>query len=470
MVVGSRTQQLLKCGKNASFSNQIKFGRSFYTFGNRKYVNQAKNFGSSKENSFVRLCDCKRLHSSRETRSTITKLSPQEVDSILRANEYTHDFTTTGSVKSYDSNQLASNNPIEDTRCESTCLQTTGFLVGVFDGHGGGACAQVIAKRLYNYITACLLPHDILAQNIERGNTPALIESYNDKVQFVDDIRDLYQKSFWKFLLDLSKTDSKQFEMTEALERAFQRLDDDLSAEALPENLENPETINIKTMSVAMSGAVACVAHIDGPHVHVANVGDCGAVLGTLSDTNSWVAKKLTNDHNTYNQSEVDRILKEHPFNESTTVVPPNYHTPPYLSGKPEVTHHRLTPRDKFLIIGTDGLWDMMTPLQAVRFVGEHMKGKVTLSPLTLPKKQITLSEINEMLLARKEGLLTKPKDSNAATHVIRNALGGTEYGIDHSKISQMLTLPEEMVRLFRDDITVTIVYFDSEYLRHCPP
>lgn len=148
----------------------------------------------------------------------------------------------------------------------------------------------------------------------------------------------------------------------------------------------------------------------------------------------------------------------------------PHYYTPPYLTAQPEVTQHKLTPRDKFLIIATDGLWDVMTPLQAVRLVGEHMKGKVTLNPLKLPRKNMKLGDINELLLQRKEGLQMKPKDSNGATHIIRNALGGTEFGIDHTKISQLLSLPDDVVRIFRDDITVTIVYFDSEYLRHCPP
>lgn len=111
-----------------------------------------------------------------------------------------------------------------------------------------------------------------------------------------------------------------------------------------------------------------------------------------------------------------------------------------------------------------------MSPLEAVRLVGEHMSGKVTLSPLRLPRKNMKLSEINELLLQRKEGLEKKPLDSNAATHLIRNALGGTESGLNHAKISKLLTLPGDVVRLFRDDITVTVVYMDSEFLRHCPP
>jgi pyruvate dehydrogenase phosphatase len=59
--------------------------------------------------------------------------------------------------------------------------------------------------------------------------------------------------------------------------------------------------------------------------------------------------------------------------------------------------------------------------------------------------------------------------DRNAATHLIRNALGGTDYGIEHSEIARMLSLPQDKVRLFRDDLTVTVIYFDQEYLRNCP-
>lgn len=217
----------------------------------------------------------------------------------------------------------------------------------------------------------------------------------------------------------------------------------------------------------------------------------------------------MTVEHNTDNLLEVERILLEHPHSEKSTifrmerllgqlaplrsfgdfrykwsidklkkiavpiygeiVIPPNYLTPPYLTAKPQVQYHRLTPRDKFLIIGSDGLWDFLSPLQAVRLVGEHMSGKVTLNPLRLPRKNMKLSDINELLLQRKEGLKKKPVDSNAATHLLRNALGGTEYGIDHGKLSALLTLPKNEARLFRDDITITVVYMNSEFLRHCP-
>lgn len=78
----------------------------------------------------------------------------------------------------------------------------------MFDGHGGGACAQVIAKRLFNYMTACLLPHENLLQYVHSAaqpEPPDLLQSYNDKVQFVEDVRDIYKESFVQFVKELAE-------------------------------------------------------------------------------------------------------------------------------------------------------------------------------------------------------------------------------------------------------------------------
>lgn len=44
-------------------------------------------------------------------------------------------------------------------------------------------------------------------------------------------------------------------------------------------------------------------------------------MLGTVTDTGQWVAKKLTNEHNSDNMSEVRRILSEHPKSERDTAI-----------------------------------------------------------------------------------------------------------------------------------------------------
>ena len=154
--------------------------------------------------------------------------------------------------------------------------------------------------------------------------------------------------------------------------------------------------------------------------------------------------------------------------------VPEHYKTPPYLTVEPEVSSIKVGPRDKFLVIGSDGLWDMMTPMQVIRLVGEHMQGKITLSPLSLSEDSnhnqanVMLGDLSAVLKTRQSAMRLKPTDLNAATHLIRSALGGTAYGVDHAKLCQMLTLPPDMVRMFRDDITCTVIFFDQDFLRHC--
>lgn len=386
------------------------------------------------------------------------------------------------------------------------------MLIGVYDGHGGPACAQVISKRLLNYIAAALLPLDLLQKYVKQEDSrESLLDTFNDRVDIVQDLKIIYEDSLKNYLVDLvnSKVTSKQKNDVKAsMEQSILRLDSDISREVV-EPFELSGEVNPKTLSVALSGAVVCVTHIEGPHLHVANVGDCNAVLGTMTEDKEWIAKKITQEHNSENLEELKRIWSEHPDNERKTVIrrdrllgelaplrslgdyrykwpvdvlsklavpligqkaiPANYLTPPYLTAKPDVYYHRLAPRDKFLIIASDGLWDMLTPLQAVKLVGEHMKGKVFFNPLKLPRKNIQLGDIKELLSHRKESLKSKPKDRNAATHLIRHAIGGTEYGVDHSRLAHLLSLTSDVCRMFRDDMTVTIVYFDSEFLRQCP-
>lgn len=145
-------------------------------------------------------------------------------------------------------------------------------------------CAQVISKRIFHYISACLLPTKLLKQylnTVNSSNNLKLLQMFNDKAEFVPELKDLYKASFLAFIKELAKIECiKEFQMEKALENAFLRLDSDLSNEALL-NLNKKDAT--KTLAVAMSGAVAVVTHIDGPHLHVAGVGDCQAVLGVLS-------------------------------------------------------------------------------------------------------------------------------------------------------------------------------------------
>lgn len=145
-----------------------------------------------------------------------------------------------------------------------------------------------------------------------------LLEKLNEKSELIDELKSLYRDSFINYVRKLLFERQESFCMEEAMERAMLGLDDDISSEALR---TNEKEINLKTLYVAMSGAVGCVAHIDGSHLHVANVGDCQAVLGVLTEENTWLAKKLSVEHNADNIAEVNRIRNEHPECEKHTVI-----------------------------------------------------------------------------------------------------------------------------------------------------
>lgn len=106
-------------------------------------------------------------------------------------------------VRKFESNQLAANTPNEDRRSVATCLQvcifphiniylpisvyiyiphystceftvklfsllqTKGMLFGVFDGHGGWACAQAVSERLLYYVAVAMMPQQTL-EELER--------------------------------------------------------------------------------------------------------------------------------------------------------------------------------------------------------------------------------------------------------------------------------------------------------------
>ncbi|KAL1259544.1 hypothetical protein QQF64_010121 [Cirrhinus molitorella] len=450
-------------------------------------------------------------------------LTPPQVNSILKANEYSFkvpefDGKNLSSVMGFDSNQLPANAPIEDRRSAATCLQTRGMLYGVFDGHAGCACAQALSERLFYYIAVSLLPHETLmelenAMESGRALHPILQWHKHPNDYFSKEASRLYFSSlrtYWQELLDLS-VPGEQPDVAEALVTAFKRLDNDISLEA---QVGDPNAfLHYWVLRVAFSGATACVAHIDGNELNVANTGDGRAVLGVQEPDGSFSALTLTNDHNAQNESEVKRVRSEHPQSEAKTVVkqdrllgllmpfrafgdvkfkwsidlqrrvlesgpdqlhenehakfiPPNYHTPPYLTAEPEVTRHRLRPQDRFLVIGSDGLWETLHRQEVVRIVGEHLTGVHQQQPVSVGGYKVTLGQMQGLLQERKARISSTFEDQNAATHLIRHAVGNNEFGlVDHERLSKMLSLPEELARMYRDDITIIIVQFNPHVI-----
>ncbi|XP_018519416.1 pyruvate dehydrogenase [acetyl-transferring]-phosphatase 2, mitochondrial [Lates calcarifer] len=453
------------------------------------------------------------------------QLSRVQINSILRSYEQivsVPEFDGRGlsTVKKFESNQLAANTPNEDRRSAATCLQSKGMLFGVFDGHGGWACAQAVSERLLYYIAVAMMSKQSLEELekcMENGRpVPPILQWYKHHADFnYRESASLYiehLRVFWQELLDSEEHDEGMSPM-DALNCAFKRLDADISLEAqVP--LSN-DLMKSTAIQVAFAGCTACVAHIGTDGIHVANAGDCRAVLGVREEDGSWSALPLSKDHNSQNPAEVERIKAQHPPSERDKVVtddrllgvlmplrafgdvrfkwscelqqsilaslesgvdldslnlyqytPPNYLTPPYLDVTPEITYHKLRPQDSFLILGTDGLWDELSSEEAVRLVGEHLSGIHLQAPVSPSERQLKLGQLHELLLKRR-ARASPALDTNVATHLIRHALGTGEYGeLCQERLASMLALPEDLARMYRDDITVTVVYLNSDLAR----
>lgn len=161
------------------------------------------------------------------------------------------------------------------------------MLFGVFDGHGGESCSHVVSKRLFDYICVSLLPKPLLVEYMESGNQ--LVEMQNESFYLVKELKFLHAQSLKSYVLKLiNECQEHQFKMKDALEKAFLQLDEDIMNEA---RLKTGNEVNQLTLNVGLAGSVVCVAHIDGPHLHIASTGDCLAVVGVYTDDDTWVAK-----------------------------------------------------------------------------------------------------------------------------------------------------------------------------------
>ncbi|KAJ3339529.1 [Pyruvate dehydrogenase [acetyl-transferring]]-phosphatase 1, mitochondrial [Gonapodya sp. JEL0774] len=112
------------------------------------------------------------------------------------------------------------------------------IVITVADGHGGPLLSKLVANHLPRYVARAIRPLIYGLWNPERNTLP------------------------------VSDT-------AESIRRAFLELDTDLISGALPE-LHHPDVVR--------QGSCAVVAVIRGEQVWIANVGDCGAVMGVWTE------------------------------------------------------------------------------------------------------------------------------------------------------------------------------------------
>ncbi|KAI7501581.1 hypothetical protein KC367_g2783 [Hortaea werneckii] len=402
--------------------------------------------------------------------------------------------------------QLPSNLPCEDT------WSTGAFNYfdnekkdwsewAIFDGHAGPRTAQLLRQFLPIAVGEALWQ----ARCLDRPYTP------NDRDVFA------------------------------TIKRAFTSLDDQMinRARELVEsgNVERSEIV--AAAATVHSGSCALLALYDPKRsiLRVANTGDSRAVLGTWSrEEGKYVAKPMSRDQTGFNEDEVARLREDHPGEESVDPTTGRVHgiavsrafgdarwkwpneitkrahdffwgpsprpngvikTPPYLTAEPEVTETRIRTgaRPDFLIMASDGLWDVMSNEDAVACVqlwldknkptnflekqeGPEVKestvfgmGKGGSVPLPFGKggspsftSMSDLSGDDDTYFDQEEKCLkwrVSPKhfvneDENCGIHLVKNALGGKRRDL----FCGLMSLQPPLSRNVRDDITVHVIFF----------
>ncbi|GMH17357.1 hypothetical protein Nepgr_019198 [Nepenthes gracilis] len=157
-------------------------------------------------------------------------------------------------------------------------------------------------------------------------------------------------------------------------------------------------------------GSGACAASVlmkDG-ELHVANVGDCRAVL-----SRNGLATRLTNDHHPNREDERSRIEGSGGYVEfrygawrvqgflAVSRAIGDLHLKQWITSEPEISKVQLTPDCQFLIVASDGLWNKVDEQEAVdvvirdRVSADSCKKLVDMSCARGNKDDITVVVIN---------------------------------------------------------------------------
>lgn len=324
-----------------------------------------------------------------------------------------------------------------------------------------------------------------------------------------------------------------------AIKRGFVALDTNICQDSVTQVLKTkskPQAASL--LAPALSGSCALLSFYDSSTktLRVACTGDSRAVLGrrSTSNTNKWTAHPLSTDQTGGSASEAARLRAEHPaepdvvrngrilgglepsraFGDATykwskdiqdkikkeffgRSSNPMIKTPPYVTAEPIVTSTKVQPeKGDFLVMATDGLWEMLTNDEVVGLVGQWIEqhpeavkgaGSKTESQADgwlksfwsdkgkdLPVQQAgdagdqsgQRAPIRQQQWGLPSSTTSKNstpssdrfvvEDKNVATHLIRNALGGK----DRDMVCALLTLPSPYSRRYRDDLTVEVIFF----------
>lgn len=297
----------------------------------------------------------------------------------------------------------------------------------------------------------------------------------------------------------------------DAIKTGFTRLDHEIVHKSVEKVLKaNSKLVAAELLAPALSGSCALLSFYDSNTklLRVACTGDSRAVLGRRGDSGKWVATALSVDQTGGNPNEEARMREEHPAEDDVIrngrvlggleptrafgdasykwtrevseklkqsffgrTPSPKLRTPPYVTAEPVVTTTQIDPtKGDFVVMATDGLWEMLTNEEVVGLVGQWLdqyspsaSGSSSWAKMFSSQQKALPVEQGAKGVDAKDGQKTPIRqqqwgvkggedarfvveDKNVATHLVRNALGGK----DRDMVCALLTLPAPYSRRYR--------------------
>ncbi|XP_073314946.1 probable protein phosphatase 2C 33 [Primulina huaijiensis] len=254
--------------------------------------------------------------------------------------------------------------------------RTDTVFCGVFDGHG--PYGHMVAKQVRDSLPLKLSAHwevniksDEVLREVSLNTAGSLGTGDNSSVSADEDARASID-------VDEYGKNSEVFQtLKDSFLKAFKVMDRELRMYA--------------NIDCFCSGTTAVTLVKQGRDLVIGNVGDSRAVLGTRDENNALFAVQLTVDLKPNLPAEEERILKckgrvfslqDEP--EVSRVWLPNNDSPGLAMARafgdfclkdfglisvPEIFYRRVTDKDEFIVLATDGIWDVLSNEQVVDVV-----------------------------------------------------------------------------------------------------
>lgn len=252
---------------------------------------------------------------------------------------------------------------------EGFAAEEESVFLGVFDGHGPNG--HLVASKVRDCLPSLLtLPIESLLEGCSTPHhhihTPIKIINMDDP-KTVDDPNEnnLTGERNQVYVEDNDYSDGIEEKFT----AAFHKMDERLKM--------HPK------ISCMSSGTTAVAMLVQGKDLVVGSVGDSRAILASRSEDGSFVAHQLTIDSKPDSPGEIERIqkcqgrvfaLEDEPH--ISRLWLPHANTPGLamarafgdfclkeygLISTPKISHRKVTDKDEFIVLATDGVWDVLT-------------------------------------------------------------------------------------------------------------